>query len=396
MRVGRAEGRLLALVGLVLMSLGMRTATSAFSPVFEEIDAELHLGTVVLGVVGALPLAAFAVSGFLAPRLARRFGLESALVGALIAIVVGQAARALAGEVALVVGGTVVTMLGIGVANVLMPPIVKRYFPDRIGVVSAVYITLFGIGAASPGFFAVPLSDALGWRPTLAGWALTVAVAIVPWLILARRPRVATGPIDVVVPESGTAPGALARSPIAWALVLVLIGSASAGYNAAAWLPSILHDLAGVDRATAGVLAGVLFAMSIPAALLVPLWATRPRAAVLTILFAVVVGVVGWGGLLVAPTAAPVLWCVLIGLTGVSFPLALTQIAARARNPRVAARLSGFVQGIGYVSTGVIVFSIGIIHSVAGDWTLALIVMAVSAVVPLPAAFILSRPRDLA
>jgi CP family cyanate transporter-like MFS transporter len=394
--LNRSEGRVLALVGVVLMSLGMRTATSAFSPVFEQIDGELRLGTLVLGVVGAVPLAAFAISGFLAPRLARRFGLETALVGALVAILVGQVARALAGEAVLVVGGTVVTMFGIGVANVLMPPIVKRYFPDRIGIVSAVYITLFGLGAATPGFFAVPLSDAFGWRPILAVWAVTVAAAVIPWLILARRPRVATGPIDIVVPETGSAPGALVRSPIAWALVLVLIGSASAGYNAAAWLPSILHDLAGLDRATAGVLSGILFAMSIPAALLVPLWATRTRAAVVTLVFAVVVGVAGWGGLLVAPTAAPVLWCVLVGLTGVNFPLALTQIAARARNPRVAARLSGFVQGIGYVVTGVLVFAIGIVHSVAGDWTVALVVMAISALVPLPAVFILSRPRDLA
>ena len=374
----------------------MRTATSAFSPVFDEIDADLHLGTLVLGVVGALPLGAFAVSGFLAPRLARGLGLETALVGALVAIVVGQVARAVAGEAVVVVVGTVVAMLGIGVANVFMPPIVKRYFPDRIGVVSAVYITLFGIGAASPGFFAVPLSDAIGWRPTLAVWALTVAAAIIPWLVLARRPRVATGPIDIVVPEGGTASGALVRSPIAWGLVLVLIGSASSGYNAAAWLPSILHDLAGVDRVTAGVLAGLLFTMSIPAALLVPLWATRPRPAVITIFFAVVVGVTGWAGLLLAPTAAPALWCVLIGLTGVSFPLALTQIAARARNPRVAARLSGFVQGIGYVATGAIVFSIAILHSATGDWTVAIVVMALGAVIPLPAAFILSRPRDLA
>jgi MFS transporter, CP family, cyanate transporter len=350
----------------------------------------------VLGIVGALPLGAFAASGFVAPRIARRFGLEPALVGALVAIVAGQVGRALAGDATLVVGGTVVTMLGIGVANVLMPPIVKRYFPDRIGVVSAVYITLFGIGASSPGFFAVPLSDAIGWRPTLAVWALTVAAAIIPWLVLARRPRVATGPIDIVVPEGGSAPGALVRSPIAWALVLVLIGSASSGYNAAAWLPSILHDLAGVDPATAGVLVGITFATSIPAALLVPLWATRPRPAVLTILFAVVVGVAGWAGLVLAPGAAPVLWCVLIGLTGVNFPLALTQLAARARNPRVAARLSGFVQGVGYVVTGVIVFAIGVVHSVAGDWTAAIVVMAVGALIPLPAAFILSRPRDLA
>lgn len=396
MRLGRPEGRLLALSGIVLLALGMRTATSAFSPVFREIDAELHLGSVVLGVVGATPLVAFAASGFVAPRIARRYGLEAALVGALTLIVVGQVGRALAGEAAGVIGGTIVTMLGIGVANVLMPPAVKRYFPDRVGLISAIYITLFSLGATTPAFFAVPVSDAIGWRPTLAVWAITVAAAVIPWLVLARRPRVATGPIEIVVPEGSAAPRGIARSPIAWALVLTLFGSASAGYVVAAWLPSILRDVAGLNPAAAGVLTGILFAMSIPAALLVPIWATRPLPAVVTIMFGAVAGVVGWGGLLLAPSVDPLVWCVLIGLTGVNFPLALTQIAARARNPRVAARLSGFVQGIAYISTGVIVFAIGVIHTITADWTIALVVIAVSALLPLPAVFILRRPRDLA
>lgn len=396
MSLGRSEGRLLALAGIALLALGMRTATSAFSPVFAEIDAELHLGSVVLGVVGATPLAAFAACGFLAPRIARRFGLEPTLVGALAVIVVGQVGRAVAGETIGIIAGTIVTMLGIGVANVLTPAAVKRYFPDRVGLVSAVYITLFSLGGTAPGFLAVPLSDAIGWRPTLAGWAITVAAALIPWLLLARRPRVATGPIDIVVPEGSAAPRGIAQSPIAWALVLTLFGSASAGYVVAAWLPSILRDVAGVDPATAGVLAGIVFAVGIPAALLVPTWATRPRPAVVTILVGVVAGVVGWGGLLLAPEVDPAVWCVLIGLTGINFPLAFTQLAARARNPRVAARLSGFVQGVAYVATGLMVFAIGIIHTITGNWTVALIVIAGSALLPLPAVAILRRPRDLA
>jgi CP family cyanate transporter-like MFS transporter len=395
-RAAGTEGRLLALLGIVLLSLGMRSATSAFSPVFGQIDADLHLGPVVLGTVGALPLVAFATSGFVAPRLARRFGLERALLGAIGLIVLGQVARAAAVDALTVVLATLVTMLGIGVGNVLMPPVTRRYFPDRVGVVSAVYVTLFGVGATAPGFLAVPLTDAIGWRPVLGLWAITVAAAIIPWLALARRPRVATGPIEIVVPEGDPrAPRAIVRSPLAWGLVLVLIGSATSGYNAAAWLPTILHDVVGLDRAAAGVQTGVLFAMSIPAALLVPLWAVRTAPAVATVAVAVVVGVVGWGGLLLAPAVDPLIWSILIGLTGVNFPLALTQIAARATTPRVAARLSGFVQGVGYVVTGVVVFSIGVLHAATGDWTVPLVVMAGCALLPLPAVFLLSRPRDV-
>lgn len=385
---------MLALAGIVLLSLGMRSATSAFSPLFGEIDGELHLGAVVLGVIGAVPLLAFSVSGFVAPRIARLWGLELTLIAALSAIVLGQAGRALAVEPIGVVAGTVVTMLGIGVANVLMPPVVKRYFPDRIGLVTAIYLTLFGVGAASPGFFAVPISGAIGWRPTLAVWGVTVLLALIPWMVLARRPRVATGPIEIVVPDGGPRPRRTSRDPVAWALVLVMIASASGGYNAAAWLPTILHDMVGLTAAESGIQSGILFAMGIPLALIVPLIGSRPRPAAVIVVIAIVTGVLGWGGLVLAPHAPTVLWSVLIGLSAITFPLVLTQIAVRSATPRAAARLSGFVQGFAYVTTAVLVFSIGVLHTLTGGWTAPVIVIAIVAALPAPAIVILARrPR---
>ena len=80
MSLGERQGKVLALVGILLLALGMRTATGSFAPVFGFIDAELHVGTLVLGVVGALPLIGFATAGFVAPRVARAVGLERALL----------------------------------------------------------------------------------------------------------------------------------------------------------------------------------------------------------------------------------------------------------------------------------------------------------------------------
>lgn len=388
------EGRVLALLGIVLLSLGMRTPTSGFSPLFGQADAELHLGSVVLGIVGAVPLLAFAASGSVAPRFARRFGLEIAVVGAIAAIIVGQAARALAPGAVVVVAGTVLATVGIGIANVLLPPAVKRYFPDRIGLVSAVYITLYGVSASTPGFLATPLSTTIGWRGTLFAWAVTVVLAAIPWLLLSRRPRLATGPIDIVVPESPRP--RLRRSPVAWALVLVMFGSACAGYVDAAWYPRILEDVLGLSSAEAAVQSGILFAVGIAPALLVPPIGTRPRVAGALVLLAALCGLAGWGGLLLFPEAPTVIWSVVIGLAGLTFPLVLTQIASRAATPRIAARLSGFVQGIAYVSCSAVVFGIGLVHTASGGWVAPLIVMLVISIVPLPAVVLLARPARVA
>ena len=84
---------------------------------------------------------------------------------------------------------TVVTLLGVGVGNVLLPPAVKRYFPDRVGLVTAIYATILSISTAVPALVAVPIADAAGWRVSLGVWFLVALTAAIPWIPLAIRSR---------------------------------------------------------------------------------------------------------------------------------------------------------------------------------------------------------------
>jgi CP family cyanate transporter-like MFS transporter len=386
-----SQTRLLALLGIVLLSLGMRSATTSFTPVFRLVSEEIGLSPVVLGVIGALPPFAFAVAGALTPWLSRRLGSERALVVALGSIVGGQVVRAVAGEAIGVVLATGVTMIGIGVGNVLLPSFVKRYFPGRVGVVTAVYTTLFAIGGTSPAFLAVPISEAIGWRPTLVLWAATVVLAAVPWIALARGSRSVT--TEPPAPDlAGDASVRLIRTPLAWALAVVLGASAMVGYGGAAWLPLILTSRAGLDDAAAGAHLGIVLLVGIPASLLVPLVASGPRWAAGIVAAAGILGTSGWVGLLVAPALAPSLWCVLVGCGALTFTLVLVQVVVRVGTPRVAVRLSAFVQTFAYVATGLVVLSLGFLHDATGDWTAPIVVFLAVSALPLLAAPIVLRP----
>ena len=385
----RLRGRIVALLGIAIVSLGMRSATTAFAPLFQRVDAELGLGPLVLGVIGSLPPFAFAAAGFVTPWLSRRFGIDASIVIATAMIAGGQIVRSLGTEAGLIIASTAVATIGIGIGNVLLPVIVKRYFPERIGVLTAVYAVFFSLSGTSPAFVSVPLADAVGWRMALASWAITSLLALVPWIILAAGGR---GADPVAVPSATDVPVRVSRAPLAWALALVLFSSGLVSHGAAAWLPLILGQYAGMDEASAATHFGIALAVGIPSAVLVPLIAVRTIPATIVVALAGLLGCGGWIGLLVAPQSVPALWTFMLGCGTLSFALVLVQVAVRAASPRVAVRLSAFVQTFAYVGAGLTVLGLGLLHDLTSGWVAPLVVFAVLAALPLAVLPIMAKP----
>lgn len=419
-------GRTLALTGILLVALSLRTPVAALSPILDRIGEDITLDPIVLGIIGATPPLAFAASGLLAPLIARRLGLEQALLAALGAMVLGHLGRALAPEALTLTLASTLTLLGVGIGNVLLPPIVRRYFPDRVGLVTSLYATLLSISTAVPALVAVPVADAAGWRWSLAMWLVVSAIAAVPWvaILLERRPvppvvapadNVRTGPIELGAIELGDAQAAateaaiehpeapparlgarMLRSPTAWAIAVVFGSSSLGAYACFAWLPTLLADEAGVDAASAGALLALYAFMGFPAGLLIPVITARfPRSAALLALLGVVFFVVGYLGLLLAPAAAPVLWVASAGLGPLLFPLALVLINLRSASPASTVALSGFVQTVGYLLGATGPFVVGALHNLSGGWSVPLVFLLSVVVLVVPAAGILARNRTV-
>jgi CP family cyanate transporter-like MFS transporter len=84
----------------------------------------------------------------------------------------------------------------------------------------------------------------------------------------------------------------------------------------------------------------------------------------------------GWLGVILAPTAAPYLWVVLLGFgQNAAFPLALTLIVLRGGTVTSTAALSTLVQTVGYLVAATGPLIIGAIHDITGSWTPALLVL---------------------
>lgn len=389
----RRAGGVLAFVGIVVLALNLRTSVAALSPVVDRVGADIPLSAAGLGVLGMLPPLCFAAFGLLTPPIQRRMGIEALLVVALAAIGLGDVVRGIADSYPVLLLGSVLTFGGMGVANVLLPPLTKKYFPQRIGLMTSVYATALSIGATVPPLVAVPVAEAAGWRVELGVWGVLAVATMIPWILLllreGRRARASDPEADV--PERGWS-GRVHRSIMAWALLALFAATGFNAYAMFAWLPEVLTDTAGVSDQQAGALLSLFAVMGLPAALLVPVLAARMRSVLPLILIAAAFYAAGYLGLLLAPTAATWLWVALIGLGPMLFPLSLALISLRTRTHEGAVALSGFVQGGGYALSALGPLLVGVIHEASGSWTVPLIVLgavgASSAVIGLLA----SRP----
>jgi CP family cyanate transporter-like MFS transporter len=221
-----------------------------------EINADIPLSAVGLGVLGMLPPVCFALFGILTPLATKRASLEFVTTMALVAIVVGHLLRAGSTSFVMLVVGSVVAFAGMSVGNVVLPPLVKRYFPDRIGIVTSLYATVISVSTFLPPLLAVPVADSAGWRVSLGMWALTALIALAPWSSLLIRARASR--FDEVDPTTAEVEAASAamfgrvwRTPVAWAIMVVFSISSVNVYTFFAWLPKMLAEIANTTAGRA-------------------------------------------------------------------------------------------------------------------------------------------------
>ena len=394
------RGRALAFTGIVLVAFSLRSAVAALSPILAEVNADLHVPTGVVGLIGAAPPICFAVFGIVTPTLERRFGLERLAAASMLVAATAMIARALAGDGAVLLIGTVVLFAAVGVGNVVLPPLIKAYFPDRTGMMTALYSSLLAVAAFVPPLLAVPVADAAGWRFSLGMWAAFAVAAIVPWvtmLVRARRssPLPTTGAIDIVEEPTPRVLGRLPRIPLAWALALTFAISAASVYACFAWLPVVLVDMTGLDHAAAGALLSLFGAMGLPWSILVPIAVTRWNRVGVVYVVALVAGVAGVLGMVLAPTAATVLWVILLGTPQGLFPAVLVMIQRRSRTHEGAVALSSFSQSVGYAVAALFPLGFAVLHEATGDWRGALVSLGILFLFTIPAGIIVTRTRTI-
>jgi MFS transporter, CP family, cyanate transporter len=365
------------IAAIVAVALNQRPAVVAVAPVLGELRADTGLSSTMAGLLTTLPVLCFGAFAPVAPRLARRIGLETAVAFSLLLLAAGIALRLLS-PVALLFAGSLLAGAAIAFANVLLPAYVKREF-RRPGAVMGLYSAALNVGAAAGAAATVPLATALGldWRTALGLWLVLALSALALWLPVAGTGRAHRTSAPMPADQGSWS---LLRQPLARHVTVYLGLQSVQFYSVAAWLPTLLAD-SGVPVAEGGLMLGLANVVGAAGALLAPAQAGRMRTQRPLILAVALAYGIGLAGLLLAPGDGTLLWVAAFGLAqGSGFALALTLIVLRSPTPLVAARLGGVAQCLGYLLAALGPLVLGALHDLTDGWTwpLALLLVALA------------------
>lgn len=388
-------GRLFLLLGVVLLGLSLRHAVTGVSPLLSTIEGAIGLGTVGATLLGMLPTIAFGVAGFATPAMIRRAGLPLVVVIAMGLGALGTFVRVLAESPFVFLFFGAMALFGMGMGNVVGPPLVKKYFPDRQGIVMSVLVLMMQAGATIPAMLALPLADVGGWRFAVASWGLLMVLAALPWITALasdRREGRSGEESSEVTSDQGFGPAVLVRNPVSVGAALFYGMAALNTYAMLAWMPTIFENL-GMTQGQAASMYAIYTFLTLPMAFISPILASKLRNPLPFGVLLSTTAAIGYIGMITTPLSTGAVWAFIAGIGGGAFPYAMTMFNLRTNTTQGSAAVSGFGMGCGYAFGTVGPFLGGLLSSLTGGWTVPLIVLALTAIPMVIGVVMLARNR---
>ncbi|MFB0768591.1 cyanate transporter [Aeromonas salmonicida] len=352
------------LVLVILIGLNLRPFLTAIGPLAQAIDNRLGLGMDTLAWLTLLPLWLIGVGVLITPGLRRLTGPSQLLGAALLLLGMGNAMRFDSQSGALLIASAALCGLGSALVQGVLPGLIKQSFAYKVPLVMGIFSACMMGGGALGASLTPQLAASLDWSRALALWSLPVLLAMV-WL--AWKVRLPSAAV-VAIPHGEQR---LITLPRSW-LLIGCFGIINSGYGiVVAWLaPAYMAQ--GWSAQQGGELVAWLALAQTASGLGLPLLAARNTDRRPWMGLAIIMQVAGFGGLWLAPQAAPILWCMLCGAgLGGSFSLIMVIALDHLPDPRRAGTLSALMQGFGFMLAATGPWVAARLHHLSGDFAAA-------------------------
>ncbi|MFI3604446.1 CynX/NimT family MFS transporter [Vagococcus fluvialis] len=360
----------LLLLGIIMIATNLRAPITSVGPLVGTITNSLNLTGAQAGLITTLPLIAFAIISPIAPKLARKFGTETTILGALILIILGLSIRYLP-SISTLFLGTAILGCGIAVGNVLIPSIVKQEFQNQSGLVTGIYSVSMNLTGAIASGVSIPLIEKLGWtwNQAFSLWIILAALALLAWLPQLKNKK-ATPEVNVVDTNNS-----IWHSSLAWSVSLFMGIQSFIFYVLVAWLPEMLISQ-GIPSSKSGGMLSLLQLTLLPTTFIIPIIAEKRPNQKSLVVISFTLFTLGISGLMFSSLAVISLSIIAIGIAGgIAFSLSMMFFNLRTSTPKEAADLSGMAQSIGYILAAVGPFLFGLLHDLTNNWQSSLFLL---------------------
>ncbi|RSI98418.1 CynX/NimT family MFS transporter [Streptococcus mitis] len=332
-------------LGIVLIGTVLRSPFTALPTILGDIAQGLGVEVSSLGILTSLPLLMFALFSAFASRLAQKIGLEHLFTYCLLLLTVGSVIRIF--NLPLLYLGTLIIGASIAIFNVLLPSMIQANQPQKISLLTTLYVTAMGVSTAIASYLSVPITQASSWKGLILVLSFLCLVTLLIWLPNHRHNHYLEAQKEKQVKEN------ILKSKDVWAIIIFGGLQSLLFYTSMTWLPTIAIS-AGLSNKDAALLASIFSLISIPFSMTVPSLTTHlsdgHRRIMLTI-----ISIAGMTGIamLLYPSSSFLYWLVVHLLIGTAcsalFPYLMVCFSLKTSSPEKTAQLSGLAQTGGYI-----------------------------------------------
>ena len=333
------------ILGIVLIGTVLRSPFTALPTILGDIAQGLGVEVSSLGILTSLPLLMFALFSAFASRLAQKIGLEHLFTYCLLLLTIGSVIRIF--NLPLLYLGTLIIGASIAIFNVLLPSMIQANRPQKISLLTTLYVTSMGISTAIASYLSVPITQASSWKGLILVLSLLCLVTLLVWLPNHRHNHHLESQKEKQVKEN------ILKSKDVWAIIIFGGLQSLLFYTSMTWLPTMAVS-AGISNSDAALLASIFSLISIPFSMTVPSLTTRLSDGHRRIMLAII-SIAGMTGIamLSYPTNNFLYWLVAHLLIGTAcsalFPYLMVCFSLKTSSPEKTAQLSGLAQTGGYI-----------------------------------------------
>lgn len=360
---------ILSVLVILLVGGGLRAPITSVSPVLSEIMTRLHLDNLQGSLLTSIPLIMFASCSVLVSRIAAKANIHHSLIASLLLLIAGLYLR-IHGTVSLLYVGSFLVGLGICIGNVTTPVYIKNRFPEKIGLMTALFSVAMNLIAALASGFSLAIGrwTNLGWKGSLGVWLLWGFLALVAVGVEACSRGKVKRRTPSAAADSSRDTWQIFRSKQAWYISIFMGIQSLVYYCIIALLPVVLIDYGMAKEETGMVLLVIQLAM-LPVMFVSPIVASKLQDQKWMIYGIGLFMFMGIGMLPLFKAQFIYVSAVFIGIAcGWAFSLSILFFSLKSKTLNGTMKISGKAQSVGYLiaAFGPPVF--GMLHDWDSSW----------------------------